>query len=296
MNKQITNNKFLNQEEINKICIEYLNFIVNESLPNILSFIDDLFGFNLFVRNEINLPHDSNDAYYNFLNQKIKTIFKLQENFMKITSYSYFLYNITLKEFADLIDFNNNVSENNKSYFMSIINAIKSEIKYRNNRITCEEYLFDNNKPKINLNGFNMQNNLNIENNNNKSKINLNDNNNLNNSSNNLIIFKTSDTSNNNNNIFISENEKNKFLNYPNDDNKNIFQQLNNSNNINKNEKIIESKLENEEEIKIKESKIDFEEEKNEEKEKYIFYENNNYYEKEMENWFQISNKNLSEN
>ncbi len=293
MNKQITNNKFLNQEEINGICIEYLNFIVNESLPNILSFIDDLFGFNLFVRNEINLPHDSNDAYYNFLNQKIKTVFNLQENFMKKTSYSYFLYNITLKEFADLIDFNNNVSENNKSYFMSIINAIKSEKKYRNNRITCEEYLFYNKKPKINLNIFNMQNNLNIENYNNKSKINLNDNNNLNNSSN---FFKTSDTSNNNNNIFISENEKNKFLNYPNDDNKNIFQQLNNSNNINKNEKIIESKLENEEEIKIKESKIDFEEEKNEEKEKYIFYENNNYYEKEMENWFQISNKNLSEN
>lgn len=293
MNKQITINKFLNQEEINGICIEYLNFIVNESLPNILSFIDDLFGFNLFVRNEINLPHDSNDAYYNFLNQKIKTVFNLQENFMKKTSYSYFLYNITLKEFADLIDFNNNVSENNKSYFMSIINAIKSEKKYRNNRITCEEYLFYNKKPKINLNIFNMQNNLNIENYNNKSKINLNDNNNLNNSSN---FFKTSDTSNNNNNIFISENEKNKFLNYPNDDNKNIFQQLNNSNNINKNEKIIESKLENEEEIKIKESKIDFEEEKNEEKEKYIFYENNNYYEKEMENWFQISNKNLSEN
>ena len=287
MNKQKTINKFLNQEEINKICIEYLNFIVNESLPNILSFIDNLFGCNLFVRNEINLSFDSNIAYYNFLNQKIKTVFNLQENFMKKTSYSYFLYNITLKEFADLIDFNNNVS-NNKSYFMSIINAIKSEKKYRNNRITCEEYLFYNKKPKINLNIFNMQNNLNIENYNNKSKINSNDNNNLNN--------KTSDTSNNNNNIFISENEKNKFLNYPNDDNKNIFQQLNNSNNINKNEKIIESKLENEEEIKIKESKIDFEEEKNEEKEKYIFYENNNYYEKEMENWFQISNKNLSEN
>jgi hypothetical protein len=213
---------------------------------------------------------------------------------MKKTSYSYFLYNITLKEFADLIDFNNNVSENNNCLFMSnIINAIKSEKKYRNNRITCEEYVFYNNKPKINLNDFNMQNNLNIENNNNKSKIKNNDNNNLNNSSN---FFKTSDTSNNNNNIFISENEKNKFLNYPNDDNKNIFQQLNNSNNINKNEKIIESKLENEEEIKIKESKIDFEEEINEEKEKYIFYENNNYYEKEMENWFQISNKNLSEN
>ena len=287
MNKQKTINKFLNQEEINEICIEYLNFIVNESLPNILSFIDDLFGCNLFVRNKINLPYDSNDAYYNFLNQKIKTIFNLQENFMKKTSYSYFLYNFTLKEFADLIDFNNNVSENNKSYFKSIINAIKSEKKYRNNRITCEEYLFYNNKPKINLNGFNMQNNLNIENYNNKSKINSNDNNNLNN--------KTSDTSNNNNNIFISENEKNKFLNYPNDDNKNIFQQLNNSD-INKNEKIIESKLENEEEIKKIESKIDFEEEINEEKEKYIFYENNNYYEKEMENWFQISNKNLSEN
>ena len=295
MNKQITNNEFINQEEINEICIEYLNFIVNESLPNILSFIDDLFGCNLFVRNKINLPYDSNDAYYNFLNQKIKTIFNLQENFMKKTSYSYFLYNITLKEFADLIDFNNNVSENNKSYFMSIINAIKSEKKYRNNRITCEEYLFYNKKPKINLNIFNMQNNLNIENYNNKSKINLNDNNNLNNSSNNLIIFKTSDTSNNNNNIFISENEKNKFLNYPNDDNKNIFQQLNNSN-INKNEKIIESKLENEEKIKKIDSKKVFEEEINEEKEKYIFYENNNYYEKEMENWFQISNKNLSEN
>ena len=287
MNKQKTINKFLNQEEINEICIEYLNFIVNESLPNILSFIDDLFGCNLFVRNKINLPHDSNDAYYNFLNQKIKTVFNLQENFMKKISYSYFLYNITLKEFADLIDFNNNVSENNKSLFKSIINAIKSEKKYRNNRITCEEYVFYNNKPKINLNDFNMQNNLNIENNNNKSKIKNNDNNNLN--------FKTSDTSNNNNNIFISENEKNKFLNYPNDDNKNIFQQLNNSD-INKNEKIIESKLENEEEIKKIESKIDFEEEINEEKEKYIFYENNNYYEKEMENWFQIANKNLSEN
>ena len=270
MNKQITNNKFLNQEEINKICIEYLNFIVNESLPNILSFIDHLFGCNLFVRNKINLPYDSNDAYYNFLNQKIKTIFNLQENFMKKISYSYFLYNITLKEFADLIDFNNNVSENNKSLFKSIINAIKSEKKYRNNRITCEEYLFYNKKPKINLNGFNMQNNLNN--------------------------FKTSDTSNNNNNIFISENEKNKFLNYPNDDNKNIFQQLNNSNNINKNEKIIESKLENEEQIKKIDSKKVFEEEINEEKEKYIFYENNNYYEKEMENWFEISNKNLSEN
>ena len=288
MNKQKTINKFLNQEEINEICIEYLNFIVNESLPNILSFIDDLFGCNLFVRNKINLPYDSNDAYYNFLNQKIKTVFNLQENFMKKISYSYFLYNITLKEFADLIDFNNNVSENNNCFFMSnIINAIKSEKKYRNNRITCEEYVFYNNKPKINLNDFNMQNNLNIENNNNKSKIKNNDNNNLN--------FKTSDTSNNNNNIFISENEKNKFLNYPNDDNKNIFQQLNNSD-INKNEKIIESKLENEKKIKIIESKIDFEEEKDEEKEKYIFYENNNYYEKEMENWFQISNKNLSEN
>ncbi len=295
MNKQKTINKFLNQEEINEICIEYLNFIVNESLPNILSFIDNLFGCNLFVRNEINLSFDSNIAYNNFLNQKIKTIFKLQENFMKITKYNYFLYNLTLKEFADLIDFNNNVSENdNLKFFNSLVSAIKSEKKYKNNRITCEEYVFYHKKPKINLNFFNIENNLNIENNKNKSKINLNDNNILNSSSNTPNYFKTSETSNNIN-ILLSEKEKKNFFNYPNDDNTNIFQQLNNSN-INKNEKIIESKLENEEQIKKIDSKKVFEEEINEEKEKYIFYENNNYYEKEMENWFQIANKKLSEN
>ena len=288
--QKIDNFKFINQEKINERCIEYLDFIINESLPNILSFIDDdLYKCKSFIRNKINFSFNSNNAYFDFLNTKIKTIFNLQQKFMNEASLYYFLYNLTLKDFADLIEFNNNVNNvsdnNNNNLFKAINDAIKSDNKNKNIKITCKDYVEYYNRPKINLKDFDLENNLNIENNNIKSKINLNDNI-LNNSLNSLNNIKTTETSNNNNNnIFISENEKNNFLNYPDDDNKNIFQQKNNSIYIIKNnlEKIIESKKEKEEE-------------KEKENEEFIFYERNFYYEKEMKNWFQIANKKLSEN
>ena len=288
MNYQIVNNnfKFIDQEKINKSCIEYLDFIINESLPNILSFIDDdLYKCKLFIRNKINFSFNSNNAYFDFLNTKIKTIFNLQQKFMNEASLYYFLYNLTLKDFADLIEFNNNVNNvsdnNNNNLFKAINDAIKSDNKNKNIRITYKDYVGNNNKQKINLkdfdlennlnneiNNFQSQNNLNFENNNFKSKTNLNDNI-LNNSLNSLNNIKTTETSNNNNNIIIiSENEKNNFSNYPKGENEIIFQQKNF-------ETIIEPKKENEE---------------------FIFYERNFYYEKEMKNWFQTANKKLSEN
>ena len=286
MNYQKTDNfKFIDQEKINERCIQYLDFIVNESLPNILSFIDGLFICKSFIRNKINFSFNSKYAYFDFLNTKIKTIFNLHEKFMYDTSINNFLYNLTLKDFADLIEFNNNGIDYNQKLFKNINDAIKRDNK--NIRITCKDYVEYYNRPKINLkdfdlennlnnennpkrnlNNFNVQNNTNFENNNIKSKINFNENN-SNNSSNNLN-FSTSETSNNNNNNnLISENDKKSFSNYPKEDNKSIFPQINNS------ETIIKIEKENEE---------------------FIFYERNFYYEKEMKNWFQIANKKLSEN
>jgi len=277
-----------NQNEINKKCIEKLNFTVNKSLPRILNYIDNLFQTNLNQINHIHLSFNSDLDYNNFLNKEIKKVFNLEKTFIDKTNIFSCLYNLTIKEFAILIGFNQNENLNDeyiKSNFKLLISSIKKYSK--NNEIIFDDY-YKSNKSKIDLN-----------------KINIEDFKSINND------LTTEDTTPINN-IILSKNEKTLYDGYKKLSNENvdIFDNQPNENKLENNNNKSNTNFNNEKNSEINKKKKEIEEiidlhlNLNKNKEENLlnmktkrfnnneYYENKNY-QNEMYFWLEISKKKL---